>query len=145
MKDWNKESFAKVVDYLDDKGYASYFVGLDADRFYCTEIINMAESRSAKNLCGVLNLDEVFALISQMDIIFGVDSGFCHVGAAFNKKVVTLFGPTSVDQWKPINGSIVSVNKICSPCEQPKKCKNNFECMNEITVEHVVSALEKIL
>ncbi len=145
VKDWTVENFSKIVDYFTSQDYAVYFVGLESEKQYCGDIIIGAADGEIKNLCGKLNFDEVIALISKMDVVFGVDSGFGHVASALGKKVITLFGPTSVSQWAPINADIISLNLNCSPCKHPKKCKKNYECMKNITPDMVIEQLQKLL
>lgn len=145
VKDWSVSKFAKVVDYLISEGYEIYFVGLATEKSYCDSIIMNSGNGEIKNLCGALSFDEIIALISQMDLVFGVDSGFGHVAAAFNKKVVTLFGPTSSRQWAPINSYVLSSQLECSPCKRPKACKQNYACMKNMTAHFVIEELKKIL
>ena len=145
VKDWTVSKFAKVIDYLIGEGYEVYFAGLASEKEYCESIIMHAGNGEIKNLCGVLTFDEVIALISQMDLVFGVDSGFGHVASAFNKKVVTLFGPTSPVQWAPINSHVISIAKDCSPCKSPRKCKQNYSCMKNLSAHYVIEELKKIL
>ncbi|MBQ2871226.1 lipopolysaccharide heptosyltransferase II [bacterium] len=145
VKNWSVDNFSDVLSYLVNNGYEVYFAGLEKERAYCDEIISKEFSPYVKNLCGVLSLNETFALVSQMHLVFGVDSGFCHLGAAFGKKVVTLFGPTDIEQWAPIGGSVITLNKVCSPCLHPKRCKENYSCMKELSSAHVISELERIL
>lgn len=145
VKNWNIKKFAQVLDFMNENNYEVYFAGLEKEKAYCDEIILGSKTKHAKNLCGSLSFDEVIALISSMDLVFGVDSGFCHVASAFGKKVVVLFGATSISQWKPVNSTVISVQKCCSPCLSPKKCKQNYACMQEISVEKVISVLGNIL
>ncbi len=145
VKDWTIEGFSKVVNFLISNGYEIFFAGLEPERKYCNEIIINSSDGKIHNLCGKLSFDEVVALISQMDLVFGVDSGFGHVGAAFGKKVLTLFGPTSVEQWAPVNSRVVSLRLDCAPCVKPKNCKNNYICMKNITSEMVIDKLAEIL
>ena len=145
VKDWNEKNFAKIIDYLIANGYDVYFAGLESEREYYSNIILHSGNGEIKNLCGKLSFNEIIALISQMDVVCGVDSGFCHVASAFNKKVVVLFGPTSISQWQPINSDVVSLNMNCSPCPKPRKCKNNYICMKNITPEMVEDKLKEIL
>lgn len=145
VKDWKVEKFAKVVDFLIEQGYEIYFAGLKSEKKYCDDIIMNSGNGEIKNLCGELTFDEVIALISQMDLVFGVDSGFCHVASAFNKKVVTLFGPTSIEQWKPLNAKVVTLDMPCSPCKNTKKCKSDYACMNDISVCSAIDKLKEVL
>ncbi len=145
IKDWQDEYFAQIIDYFAEKETDSYFVGTEEEKPECDNIITLSKNKTAKNLCGRLSLDEVVALVNEMDIVIGVDSGFCHLGAVFNKKVVTLFGPTSVFQWCPIGSNIVTLNLECAPCAKPKKCKKNYECMKNITPKIVIEKLNQLL
>lgn len=145
VKNWATNKFAKVLDFLNENGYEAYFAGLEKEKEYCDEIIDFSRLKYAKNLCGKLTFDEISALISQMNLVFGVDSGFCHIASAFGKKVVTLFGPTSVVQWKPVGSVVITAQKACSPCQKPKKCKSGYSCMNEISAEQVISELKNVL
>ena len=146
VKDWDLEKFAKVIDWLSEKDYEAYFVGLDKERIVYDAISELTNGAITKNLCGKLNWDETVALISEMDLVFGVDTGFCHIGAALGKKVVTLFGATSVVQWKPLGDSVVvSADLECAPCNKPKKCTKSYVCMKDISTEVVISEIEKLL
>lgn len=145
VKDWNIENFAKSIEFLQKNDYDIYFVGLGKERDYYEKISYLLENSNVKNLCGLLNLDEIVALISQMDIVFGVDSGFCHLASALGKKCVTLFGPTSIFQWQPIGANVISLGMMCSPCVKPKKCKKNFACMQNITSDMAIEELKKVL
>ncbi len=147
VKDWTVENFAKTVDFLATKGYEIYFTGLDREKDYYEQITDFSKGSEPINLCGELSFDEVMALISKMDLVFGIDSGFCHAGAAFGKKVVSLFGSTSVSHWRPLgkNSFVISSGLPCAPCAKPKKCKDNYACLREMPAGFVISELEKLL
>ena len=49
---------------------------------------------SSVNICEKLSLSELIALISQVDLIIGPDTGPTHMAWALNKPSITLFGPT---------------------------------------------------
>ena len=146
VKDWEADRFAAVSDFLIQKGYTVYFAGLEREKAYCDNIVDLMKEKDVKNLCGVLSFDEITALISKMDLIFGVDSGFCHAGAALGKKVAVMFGSTSLYQWAPLGDScVITAGVECAPCKKPKKCRSNFICMKNISSEMVISKLEKFL
>lgn len=48
-----------------------------------------------------LSLREVPALVAEMDLCLGVDTGLLHVAASFHVPVVALFGPTDAARWAP--------------------------------------------
>lgn len=145
VKDWNVEGFAKTIDFLSEKGYSIYFTGLEKEKTCCESLTANIKKADVHNLCGKLTFEQTVALVSKMDLVFGVDSGFCHMGAAFKKQVITLFGPTSKYQWAPIgeNCHVVSLDLDCSPCSKPKKCKNSYKCLQDLTADRVIAALKK--
>lgn len=136
VKEWPQENFTEVIEGLKAQGYEIYFVGLESEKIYY-------EAFEGHNLCGKLSFDELVALVKNMDLVFGIDSGFCHLASAFGVKTFTLFGPSSVKQWGLLgaNSTSFSLNMECSPCKKPKNCLRNYACMREITPDMV---LEKI-
>lgn len=135
VKNWTEEGFNKIIEHLNNNGYECFIVGLEKEKEYNNKFKN------AKNLCGELSFKEITALIAEMDLVFGVDSGFCHIASAFNKKTVALFGSTCQTQWalKDINSHTLSLNLKCSPCKKAKKCKKGFECMQKISADFVIN------
>lgn len=138
VKNWTVDGFQDVINFLNDNNFECFIVGTEKEKDFNEQFKNV------KNLCGELNFNEISALISQMDLIFGIDSGFCHMGTAFNKKVVALFGSTSLTQWglRGENSHTLSLNLKCSPCRKAKKCKNNFKCMKDFSSEFVINYLK---
>ena len=138
VKDWTVDGFKEVIKLLNDNNYECFIVGTEKEKAFSDQFTE------AKNLCGELKFSEISALISQIDIVFGIDSGFCHMGTAFDKKVVALFGSTSLTQWglRGENSHTLSLNLKCSPCKKAKKCKNNFRCMKDFSSEFVVNYLK---
>lgn len=138
VKNWTVKGFQEVINYLNKNNFECFIVGTDKEKEFNNQFKNV------KNLCGELKFSEISALISQMDLVFGIDSGFCHLGTAFNKKVVALFGSTSLTQWglRGENSHTLSLNLKCSPCKKAKKCKNNFKCMKEFSSDFVINYLK---
>lgn len=138
VKNWTVDGFQDVINFLNDNNFECFIVGTEKEKDFNEQFKN------AKNLCGDLKFSEISALISQMDLVFGIDSGFCHMGTAFNKKVVALFGSTSLTQWglRGENSHTLSLNLKCSPCRKAKKCKNNFKCMKDFSSKFVINYLK---
>lgn len=138
VKNWTVKGFQEVINYLNNNNFECFIVGTDKEKEFNNQFKNV------KNLCGELKFSEISALISQIDLVFGIDSGFCHLGTAFNKKVVALFGSTSLTQWRlrGENSHTLSLNLKCSPCKKAKKCKNNFKCMKEFSSDFVINYLK---
>lgn len=138
VKNWTKSGFCDVINFLNDNNYECFIVGTEKEKEFNNQFSN------AKNLCGELTFNQISALISQMDLVFGIDSGFCHMASAFNKKTVSLFGSTSLTQWglRGENSHTLSLNFKCSPCRKAKKCKKDFKCMKDFTSQFVIEYLQ---
>lgn len=141
VKNWSIDKFNSIIEYLNGNNYDCFIVGLSSEKDYNQAFIG------AKNLCGELSFDEISALISQMDLVFGIDSGFCHLASAFNKKTIALFGPTSKTQWglRGKNSLSLSLDLDCAPCKRAKKCKKGFKCLKDISAEFAISKIEKFV
>ena len=98
----------------------------------------------AVNMAGETDLKELFALFSLSRFAVTVDSGPMHIAAASGAKVVALFGPTAPWRTGPYGKGHVIVRKglICSPCF--KKVCASPKCMEEITVEDVLEAVDSL-
>jgi len=138
VKNWTIEGFNDVIKFLSENNYECFIVGTEKEKDYNNQFSN------AKNLCGELTFNQISALISQMDLVFGIDSGFCHMAAAFNKKTIALFGSTSLTQWKlqGENSHTLSLNLKCSPCKKAKNCKKDFKCMKDFSAKFVIEYLK---
>lgn len=106
----------------------------------------------ALSLVGRTSLGELKQVIHGATLVIANDSAPVHIAAAFDVPTVAIFGPT-VRKWGffPLatNSMIVERQELpCRPCHihGPPKCPlGHFKCMDQIQVEDVVSAVEKII
>ncbi len=104
------------------------------------------------NLVGKTSIEELKGLIFKTQLLVSNDSAPIHIAAAFERPVVSVFGPT-VKKWGffPLSkkSKVIEVQSLsCRPCSLhgPNICpKKHFRCMNEITVEQVFSACKELL
>lgn len=143
VKSWNDKSFNIVIKFLHQNGYEIYFLGTKSEK----KIYERISPSFGINLCGELSLNEVLFMISQMDLVIGIDSGFCHVASAFDIPTLALFGPMNIKKWSLLgkNSYSYSLNLKCSPCKNPKKCKKNYECMQKIQASDVIKKIKNYL
>jgi ADP-heptose:LPS heptosyltransferase len=103
--------------------------------------------------CGKFSLLESAILIKNADVVISNDTGFMHIAAAFNKKIISLWGntvpefgmyPYLKDQSK--NCMVQVQNLSCRPCSKigfstcPKK---HFNCMNDINNQEIIDHLNE--
>ena len=85
--------------------------------------------------------------LSSCRLIITCDSLGLHLGLGLQKKIVALFGPTPPEQVH-MYGCGMKLTPMCDedciPCVQPN-CTNERSCMEHITVEMVVEAVESLI
>ena len=110
-----------------------------SDMALANEIKNMMKEKPIL-ACG-LKLKQSAALFKKLNLFITADSGPLHIANAVGaKKIIALFGPTSVELTGPFplkNVIILSKNVGCKiPCYMPD-CQDN-RCMRAITPEEVM-------
>jgi heptosyltransferase II len=80
--------------------------------------------------------------ISSCSIIVTSDSLGMHIGLALKKKVIALFGETSMREIEMYGRGIkLSACLACSPCYKKEKCPIKPSCMDMISAQDVLSAI----
>ncbi len=141
-KQWQLDRFAAVMRVLHEKyGVRFIYTGAKGDADLYRDLEKLGPFNSL-NLCGVTTLHQNISVYRAADLFFGVDSGPMHMAAAAGIPVVALFGPTDERKWGPWGeGHTIITKKLsCHPCK-PHKCSNN-QCMNLITIQDCLDALE---
>jgi heptosyltransferase-2 len=86
------------------------------------------------------------ACVRRADLLVTTDSGPRHFAAAFNRPVVTLFGPTHI-AWTETNHPLavhLQEKVDCGPC-QLRTCPLDHRCMNRLTPDKVYRAAIALL
>ena len=96
---------------------------------------------------GLKNIEEYIDWINSCRLLLTNDSLGLHIALALKKKVVALFGPTAHREVYLYDRGVVilpSGDYKCLPCLSPK-CVNDVFCMDNISIERVFIAIEKLL
>lgn len=148
-KEINSDVWIKIIDYLKkNENISIYFVGLEKEKEYYNNIAaKIVNNTHVYNFCGYLNLKECVSLINKMDMVLGVDTGFCHVASAFNIPTLSIFGHTAINQWGLLGKKSINftLNLDCSPCNKPDKCKKQHCCIKDVTFLDLKPTIDKML
>ncbi len=100
-------------------------------------------SKESINLAGLTTLKMLAALYEQAEVLVTTDTGPMHLGAAAGTRVVAVFGSTAPWRTGPYGSDHVVVRSglTCSPCFK-RECEHR-RCMHDISVDHVMAAVEK--
>ncbi len=144
-KRWQKESFAKLADYLvEHYGVQVVFIGDQNDTEVVSQI-SMLMKNPSLDLTGELTLPQSAYLLSLSDLAIVNDSAPMHLASYLNVPVVALFGPTDSKRYGPWSQkcAVVRNNDQCLACRRRNKVPHT--CMQAIRVEDVQSVLENFL
>ncbi len=108
------------------------------------------------NTCGQYNLNQSASIVKQSTCVITHDTGLMHIAAAFQKKIISIWGNTIpafgmypyFSKEIKNNISIEVKNLACRPCSKigHDACpKGHFNCMNQIDVEEVAAAVLRLV
>jgi heptosyltransferase II len=145
-KCWPAERYGLLAAGLHRMNGAKFMVfGTSADK-ETIDVITAYGPGFIRGLAGKTTLAQAMALISVCDAFVTNDSGLMHVAAATKTPLVAVFGSTDAEATGPFSDRAVVVQKelACRPCMK-KKCKLDFRCMLDITVDEVSLAVRGLL
>jgi len=94
----------------------------------------------------VLSLGLSKACVQRCSLLVTTDSGPRHFAHAFNRPVVTLFGPTHIAWTETYHRRAVHLQKKvpCGPC-QKRVCPLDHRCLTQLTPPEVFQAAAELL
>jgi heptosyltransferase-2 len=146
-KYWSVESFANLAWRFASADRRVLVLCGPAERPMARQIAAQAGDPRVQSLADApLSLGLTKACIRRSDLLVTTDSGPRHFAAAFDKPVVTLFGPTHIAWTETYHAKAQHIQKAvpCGPC-QLRTCPLDHRCMTGITPEEVFAAAESLL
>lgn len=149
-KEWSVLRYAKTLELLKGK-FFPILLGT-ADDVACTKLASSLEALNVPyfSMVGKLSLSENAQVLGQCKAYLGNDTGLAHLAEAVGIPSFVIFGPTSREigfaPWRN-QSRILEQPLWCRPCgKDGRYCfrvMNRFQCMKNITVEHVKTTLEE--
>lgn len=148
-KRWPAEHFGELVTLLSRRFADARFaiLGGEADRELGERIARHAPAHS-RDLTGRLTLSEMVEWIRHCELMITNDTGPMHVGAALQKPMVALFGPTEPRRTGPYGQSDKALRHElpCAPCMKDTcHYQQPLECLRAITPARVATRVAEIL
>ena len=144
QKHWFDERWGELVGKLSEAFPHQRIVMLGGpnDREAATQIL--AKAPGLVSMVGQCSLTKTAALIKHSTLLLGVDTGLTHMGIAFNRPTIALFGSTCpyLDTTRE-NAMVLYHKQDCSPCRRNPTCNGDFTCMKQITVDEVMQTLPR--
>jgi heptosyltransferase-2 len=147
-KYWPVDYFAQLAQRLVDRRRASILVLCGpAEREMAARIAELANRPSVTSLADeAVSLGLLKACVRRCDLLITTDSGPRHFAAAFDRPVVTLFGPTHIAWTETYYARAVNLQKAveCGPC-QLRVCPLDHRCMKLLTPAEVYETATALL
>ena len=150
MKEWAIEKWVDLMTKMDLLKYDIVITGGKADIDKTLLLINACASKGIEiiNMAGELSISDTIELLSKSKYIISVNTGIMHIGAALNKPLIGIHGPTSVLRWGPVSDKAISVaanSEFCGYLHLGFEYnKSKIDCMAIISVQDVFEAFKKI-
>ncbi|MFC1674788.1 lipopolysaccharide heptosyltransferase II [Candidatus Omnitrophota bacterium] len=144
-KDWPLKHLVKLCKELSRRDLRVVITGTADDSRVAEELAKSVKSAKLINACAKTSINQLASLIKRCSVYISPDSAPMHIAASQNTPFVALFGPTDPARHiVPAERSIVIRKDLaCSPCYK-SKCKT-VECMESISVEEVLEAVDKLI
>jgi ADP-heptose:LPS heptosyltransferase len=148
-KKWAIEKWVELIEKLFVRYHAHIIsVGRESDETFYQKIESLS-GVPINNFCGKTSLRTSAVLCRQSDLVITLDTALAHIAAAAEApRLVVLYGPTNLQQWRPLPYSPhkthleqVSLQVPCRPCI-PRTCYHR-SCMRHLSVEKVLQRIEK--
>lgn len=147
-KFWPAEYFSELARRLsDERGSGVLVLCGPAERELARGIAAQAQR---PNVCSLadhpLSLGLSKACVRRADLLITTDSGPRHFAAAFDRPVLSLFGPTHIAWTETYHPRAVHLQKRvpCGPCQQ-RVCPLDHRCMKELSPAEVFDAAARLL
>jgi len=148
-KNWSIENFAHVCNALIEEYDARILViktggsSITADKF---QNLLLKKDRTVV-LDGKMGIAEHVALFANADLVISADPLTILLACSVGSAVIGLYGPINPYRFGPIGGkNIIEHSKMpCFPCRKFHRCRKNFECLDRIEPEQVLSDARLVL
>ena len=143
-KRWSIECFAQVAKALsENNGLRVIIIGGKGDEERGRKTSGV--DKNILNLTGKTTIDDLYNIMKISDLIITNDSGPMHIAACAGSNIIAIFGPTDPQRCGPRsqNPVILYGDVHCLKCY--KKTCETMRCMENLSVDKVLSEAEKIL
>lgn len=146
QKHWLEARWAALAQRIrGELGLRVAVLGSPADRGAAERIRGLAGD-SLVDLVGLTSLLGAAAMIERSALVVAVDTGLGHMGIAFARPTLLLFGSTCPYRETGRGNARVLYHPLaCSPCKRRPTCGGTFDCMRAIAVDEVLGSARSVM
>ncbi|TFH28247.1 MAG: glycosyltransferase family 9 protein [Bacteroidia bacterium] len=144
------ESLVKLCGLL---SHPVVILGGSEDQPTGEAVVSSLPDKALLNACGKYNIHQSASLLRQAKVLITHDTGLMHIGAAFQKRIISVWGNTvprfGMFPYRSGSGSVQFEVKglKCRPCSKIgyKQCpKKHFKCMMEQDLNGMAEAAHRL-
>ena len=143
QKHWPEAYWAELGSALCEQSERPVLLlGGEADDAAARRIVDLAGATGngqLLNLAGRTTIAEAAGLVAGSELVVAVDTGLGHMGVAFDRPTVMLFGSTRPYTVTTRDNVGVLYHDIhCAPCRRRPTCNGAYTCMKNLVVGDVL-------
>jgi heptosyltransferase-2 len=142
-KGWAKKNWIEFLTLLIDKKLNILLLGGPDEQIFMDELSGRFEFIINTGFDN--NIKEFTALVNLCDVVITADTFALHVASAMNKRIIAMFGPTSMAEVDLYEDGIKLHSGDECKCYYNKVCTEKISCMEQISAEKVYSALISLI
>jgi ADP-heptose:LPS heptosyltransferase len=128
-------------------------LGGDSDMENARAIVAANPGKEILDRCGAMSIHQSASLVRQSRVLITHDTGLMHIGAAFRKRIITIWGNTvpgfGMYPYKadPASMQFEVIGLRCRPCSKIgyQECpKKHFKCMLEQDIKGISQAANRL-
>jgi lipopolysaccharide heptosyltransferase I len=144
-KRWTPERFGELAAAIHERhGLRTLVLWGPGEEGAASAVV--AAARGAAETAPPTTITDIVAVAKQARLMVSGDTGPLHIAAAVGTPIVALFGPTRAERngpWSPADISVSRVDQCV--CHYERRCRRDRPCIDDITVNEVVAAVERRL
>ncbi len=150
-KIWPMHKWQELGQMLIDRDHHKVIICGDSSEIILNKQLQQSlastNNKAVLDLTGKTNLLELIALMENVQLVIGGDTGPLHLASAVGiPEVVGIFGSTPWRRNRPYGtrGHAISLNLDCQPCYAKKCPLHTLACLIDLSVEQVYEQIKSI-
>ena len=154
LKELGVEKIAAITNMLLDS-FDAYvvFIGSKEDKETVDKVLVLVNKKNRIiDATGKVSLGELPALIENLSLFIGVDTGITYMADALLIPIIDIAGPSDMSDQRPLGKKtrIIQKDISCVPCshafKSPYSCKRGDRiCITSVDVSEIIEAAKKLL
>jgi len=144
-KRWPSDRFGALAAAIRDRlGVASIVLWGPSEEALAKSVV--AASRGAASMAPRTTITDIASIARSARLIVSGDTGPLHIAAAVGTPAVGLFGPTLAARNGPWDEADITISRYDTcPCHYERRCRKATPCIDDISLEEVLAAVERRL